>query len=231
MSEIRLINHSRAGDGLYLLRFEAPEQLMDQYSVPGQYAIIRTNPAQERPAFFAVASGPADNYLEFLIKQAPGAAADLAELSEGQTVECESIQGPGFKIDCQKGGPDVHMFSMGSGYAPFRALIRFILASKQEHCNLHLWQAAFRLSAVPLLDELAQYEKDGTIKLHLCLDDQTEPTEHPFFAGQVQEALRQYEDNLKESVLLWIGSHEFNASLKEALASIGVDPDALRTNY
>ncbi|MCB1138279.1 MAG: FAD-dependent oxidoreductase [Leptospiraceae bacterium] len=231
MTRITLQKKSKAGDGLYLLRFSAPESLQGQYKIPGQYAIVRTDANQEKPAFFAVASAPTEDYLEFLIKEAPGSAAEMVALDEGQEAECESVQGPGFSVSFRKGQPDIHMFSMGSGFAPFRALIKFIEGADSEHCNLHLWQAAFRLSAVPLLDEILEWEKKGAITLHLCLDEQQSGGEIPFFTGQVPDALEQYEDNLKESRLLWIGSHEFSESLKATVAKLGIDPDLLMTNY
>lgn len=230
MNDLKLTGHDLVGDGLYLLRFECPPSLLQQYSTPGQYAIIRTSPEQERPAFFAIASSPSDTYVELLIKQSPGSAEHLIGMKKEQTVECQAIQGPGFSLDCSASSPDIHMFSMGSGYAPFRALIRSI-AERKERCKLHLWQAAFRLSSVPLLDEMVAFEKDGLISLHLCLDEQTEDTALPFFSGQVQQALENFGEDLKDSRLLWIGSHTFVESLKAALQSIGVDPDRLVTNY
>ncbi|MBR31169.1 MAG: hypothetical protein CMN77_07625 [Spirochaetaceae bacterium] len=230
MTDLSLSEKSRAADGLYLLRFEGDQGLLDQFKTPGQYAIIHTSPEQERPAFFALASSPDDPYLEFIIKQAPGAAGDMLELTPGQTVECRSIQGPGFPLSCESGEPDIHMFSMGSGFAPFRSLIRKVAAG-ESRCKMHLWQAAFKLSAVPLLHEIAQLERDGIISLHLCLDEQTEKTDQVFFAGQVQQALESYEEDLKDSQLLWIGSHEFGESLKRALNHIGVDANRLITNY
>ncbi len=230
MSDISLLQKEQAADGLHLLRFEAEAPLLDQFSIPGQYAIIRTSPEQERPAFFALASSPADPYLEFIIKESPGPAGDMLELNPGQSIECSSIQGPGFNISCQSTDPDIHMFSMGSGLAPFRALIRKV-AAQESRCKLHLWQAAFRLSAVPLMAELEQFQSDGILTLHLCLDDEQGKTNQPFFAGQVQQALEAYEEDMKDSRLLWIGSHEFGESLKLALNHLGINTDRLVTNY
>lgn len=217
-----------AADGLYLLRFEAPETLMDDYTIPGQYAVVHTSPEMQNPAFFAVASSPSDGFLELLIKEAPGAAADLISLKEGEEVECQSIQGPGFPVS-DDDTREIHMFSMGSGYAPFRALIRFVESTGLE-CKLHLWQAAFRLSAVPLLGEMLHWEKQGLLKLHLCLDEQQDSTDVPFFSGQVPMAMAQYKD-FSGRRLLWIGSHEFGASLKKAMEELNLDPNQLETNF
>jgi NAD(P)H-flavin reductase len=227
---LELIEKRKAGDALHLLRFSAPPFLLEAFTMPGQYAILEPIP-EEKPGFFAIASAPQDPYLEFLIKEAAGPANAIIQMSTGDSLICKSIEGKGFPLSLAPEESPIHMFSMGSGYAPFRALIRSAMARSESHCQLHLWQAAFRITSVPLLDELVELERKGVITLHLCLDDQQDATDHPYFAGQIDNAIGPHIDSIKNSRMLWIGSRPFGEALSVALERYGIDIGALASNY
>ncbi|MCB1303214.1 MAG: FAD-dependent oxidoreductase [Leptospiraceae bacterium] len=221
---LELTEKRDAGENLSILRFQP---FVQDFQIPGQFAVLKQSDFD--PGYFALASSPQDPYLEFLIKSSEGLARSVVSMQPGQTLTCESIQGKGFSLDAGPATTPIHMFAMGAGLAPFRSLIRSVIANG-EHCELHLWQAAFHLPSVPLLDELLELNKQGAITLHLCLDDQKEPTDIAYFAGQVHRAIESHGD-WGDSRLLWIGSSEFGKALGQSLSNAGIRPEQLLTNF
>src|ERR1041384_6175688 len=68
--------------------------------VPGQVAVLR---AGDEQAYFAFASAPEDEELEFLVKRGGGAGGRVYEMKEGDRVELVDIVGHGFPLREQKG--------------------------------------------------------------------------------------------------------------------------------
>src|SRR4051812_24996014 len=68
---------------------------------PGQVALLRAG--DERPAYFAFASAPEDEEIEFLIKRGGGAGGLIYEMAEGELVELTGIVGSGFALHEHQG--------------------------------------------------------------------------------------------------------------------------------
>src|SRR3712207_529056 len=69
---------------------------------PGQVAVLKVG--EEPPSYFAIASAPEDDELEFLIKRSgTGPGRLVYEMNVGDRVELRSIVGHGFDMAAQKG--------------------------------------------------------------------------------------------------------------------------------
>jgi len=95
--------------------------------MPGQVAILRVE--GEEPAYFAFAGAPDDRDLEVLVKQKVGASSVIYEMCVGDKIELVGIAGHGFKIDDTK-GRDLVFVAMGTGVAPLRSALRYVLKRK-----------------------------------------------------------------------------------------------------
>ncbi|HZB43635.1 MAG TPA: hypothetical protein VE360_00255, partial [Pyrinomonadaceae bacterium] len=92
---------------------------------PGQVAVLRVR--GERPAYFAFASAPEDEELEFLVKRTDDPASRaFYGLSEGGRVELLEVAGHGFDLGALR-GRDLVFVAMGTGVAPLRSALRSAL--------------------------------------------------------------------------------------------------------
>src|ERR1044072_8312907 len=96
---------------------------------PGQGAILRVE--GEEPAYFAFASAPDDRDLEVLVKQKMGTSSVIYDMCVGDQIELVGIAGHGFKLDDMK-GRDLVFVAMGTGVAPLRSALRYVLKRKKD---------------------------------------------------------------------------------------------------
>jgi sulfhydrogenase subunit gamma (sulfur reductase) len=109
-----------------------PEGMSEQHGVwfvPGQVAVLSV--ANEDPAYFAFASAPEDRELEELVKRKVGASNLLFEMQPGEKIKLLEVAGHGFDLDAQKGN-DLVFVAMGTGVAPLRSALRYVLNRKKE---------------------------------------------------------------------------------------------------
>lgn len=118
--------------------------LVDSYTNPGQYLLIRVPSAGEelKPAFMAIASPPgAGPRFEFLVKTVPGTTAErLCALRLGDVVELGAVMGKGFALD-RITPPDVAqtvlIFATGTGIRSFSSLVSLLNTSVLLICTSH----------------------------------------------------------------------------------------------
>src|SRR5689334_6833964 len=92
--------------------------------IPGQVAVLRVG--EEQPAYFAFASAPMDRELEILVKRTIGASVALFDMKEGDHVELIDVAGHGFDLERLQ-DRDLVFVAMGTGVAPLRSALRYVL--------------------------------------------------------------------------------------------------------
>ncbi len=202
------------------LVFEAPAHLRETYRVPGQFLDIQ---AAGGRGYFALASAPSDPQMELLIKEQGGLTAVLCEMPVGGELDVGEARGLGFDLS-DVDGASLHLFSMGSGIAPLRALIRSILSGHFRPNSTHLWQGAFSKSYLPYPDEFPEWERQG-ISVEYCFDQ-----EGPAPAT-VPDLLAARAPDLSQALCFWIGSPAFGESVIRVARSLGAPPERVRTNF
>jgi ferredoxin-NADP reductase len=106
-----------------------PEGAQDCHDIPftpGQVALLEVEGAGR--AYFAIASAPEDDELEFLVKLSNDPAGRaLYEARPGASVRLAEIAGHGFDLKAQE-GRDLVFVAMGTGVAPLRSALRAVLS-------------------------------------------------------------------------------------------------------
>ena len=208
------------------LRPDDRETLHDVAFIPGQVALLRVN--EEEPAYFAFASSPEDRELEFLVKKTVGASRILFDMKEGDHVELLDVAGHGFDLDKQL-QRDLVFVAMGTGVAPLRSALRYVLNRKQEFGQLVVLYGARTPDHFCFRDETAQWQSAG-VELRQVV---SQPDGHDWSGptGYVQSLLDHVLPDLKSPVALVCGSREMIEQTRDRLQQMGFAPEAILTNY
>ncbi|HEY9284066.1 MAG TPA: hypothetical protein VIP46_11490 [Pyrinomonadaceae bacterium] len=195
---------------------------------PGQVALLRVG--EGRPSYFAFASAPEDEQLEFLVKQsgASGASPALYELAEGDRVELVEVVGRGFPLD-EHEGRDLVFVAMGTGVAPLRSALRHALARSERFGQLVVLYGARRPADFCYSDEVAQWKAAG-VELRQVVS-QPDGYEWAGQTGYVQSLLDNVLPTLSAPLALVCGSREMIEHTRDRLQEMGLPPESILTNY
>jgi sulfhydrogenase subunit gamma (sulfur reductase) len=193
--------------------------------VPGQVAVLR---AGDEQAYFAFASAPEDEELEFLVKRGGGAGGTIYEMQEGDRVELVSIIGHGFRLREQK-GKDLVFVAMGTGVAPLRSALRCAISHAGEFGQMVVLYGARTPEDFCYGDEVEEWEARG-VELRRVI---SRPDGHDWSGptGYVQSLLDHVLPDLASPVALICGSREMIGQTRERLQQMGFAPDEILTNY
>lgn len=193
--------------------------------VPGQVAVLRAGGEQ---AYFAFASAPEDDELEFLVKCGGGAGGAIYELKEGGRVELLDIVGHGFPLREQK-GKDLVFVAMGTGVAPLRSALRCAIRHADEFGELVVLYGARTPDHFCYGDEAEEWEAGG-VELRRVI---SRPDGHDWSGptGYVQSLLDHVLPDLSSPVALICGSREMIGQTRERLEQMGFAPGEILTNY
>jgi sulfhydrogenase subunit gamma (sulfur reductase) len=194
--------------------------------VPGQVAVLRVMTGEQ--AYFAIASAPEDGELEFLVKRGAGASGAIYEMKEGDSVELASIVGHGFALREQR-GRDLVFVAMGTGVAPLRSALRYILKHKEEFGQLVVLYGARTPDYFCYSDEAEEWE-DAGVELRRVI---SRPDGHDWSGptGYVQSLLDHVLSDLTSPIALVCGSFEMIKQTRARLQQMGFTPEAILTNY
>jgi sulfhydrogenase subunit gamma (sulfur reductase) len=194
--------------------------------VPGQVAVLRV-PGEE-PAYFAFASAPDDSELQVLVKQKAGASNVIYDMKPGDTIALTGIAGHGFPLDQQK-HRDLVFVAMGTGVAPLRSALRYVLKRKYEFGQLVVLYGARTPDDFCYRDETDSWE-DAGVELRQVI---SRPGGHDWSGptGYVQSLLDHVLPNLQSPVALICGSLEMIEQTRERLLKMGFKPEEILTNY
>jgi sulfhydrogenase subunit gamma (sulfur reductase) len=193
--------------------------------VPGQVAVLRAGGGQ---AYFAFASAPEDEELEFLVKRGVGTGGRIFEMKEGDRVELVNIVGHGFPLREQK-GKDLVFVAMGTGVAPLRSALRCALKHADEFGQLVVLYGARTPEDFCYGDEVEEWEAGG-VELRRVI---SRPDGHDWSGptGYVQSLLDHVLPDLASPVALICGSREMIGQTRERLQQMGFAPEEILTNY
>ncbi|HEV7859598.1 MAG TPA: hypothetical protein VGO91_13345 [Pyrinomonadaceae bacterium] len=195
--------------------------------LPGQVAVLRAG--DDGPtAYFAFASAPEDDEIEFLVKRASGASASIYEMKEGDSVELLEIVGHGFALDEQH-GRDLVFVAMGTGVAPLRSALRHVLTRPDDFGQLVVLYGARTPDDFCYRDETEIWEAAG-VELRQVI---SRPDGHDWYGptGYVQSLLDHVLPDLSSPVALVCGSREMIQQTRDRLQQMGFSPETILTNY
>ena len=193
---------------------------------PGQVAILRVE--GEEPAYFAFAGAPDDQDLEVLVKKKIGASSVIYDMGVGERIELVGIAGHGFKID-EMNGRDLVFVAMGTGVAPLRSALRYVLKRKAEFGQLVVLYGARTPDDFCYRDEVEEWAAAG-VELRQVI---SRPDGHDWSGptGYVQSLLDNVLPDLEVPAALICGSREMIEQTRERLAKMGFQPEDILTNY
>lgn len=193
--------------------------------VAGQVAILRIDDEQ---GYFAFASAPDDPELEILVKQKIGASKVLFDMKKGETVELVGIVGHGFPLAEHK-HHDLIFVAMGTGVAPLRSALRYVLKRKQEFGQLVVLYGAQTPDDFCYRDEIDHWASEG-VEMRQVI---SRPDGHDWSGptGYVQSLLDHVLPSLVSPAALICGSMQMIDETREALANMGFKAEEILTNY
>src|SRR4051812_2697137 len=194
--------------------------------VPGQVAVLRVATGEQ--AYFAIASAPEDSELEFLVKCGAGASGAIYEMRDGDRVELADIVGHGFALS-EHANRDLVFVAMGTGVAPLRSALRYVLKHKEEFGQLVVLYGARTPDYFCYSDEAEEWEAAG-VELRRVI---SRPDGHDWSGptGYVQSLLDHVLPDLASPVALICGSREMIEQTRGRLQQMGFTPATILTNY
>ncbi|HEV2800211.1 MAG TPA: hypothetical protein VGW12_06930 [Pyrinomonadaceae bacterium] len=197
--------------------------------LPGQVAALRAGGTDERSFYYAFASAPEEEELEFLVKRAGGDGGQaLYELRAGDTVELTAVVGHGFPLDAHK-GKDLILIAMGTGVAPLRSTLRHALTRADDFGQLVVLYGARTPDDFCYRDETETWKAAG-VELRQVVS-KPDGYEWAGSTGYVQSLLDHVLPNLTEPVALVCGSPEMITHTRDRLQEMGLAPESILTNY
>ncbi|HYP52376.1 MAG TPA: hypothetical protein VEQ42_02485 [Pyrinomonadaceae bacterium] len=194
---------------------------------PGQVAVLKVS--DERPSYFALASAPEDDELEFLIKHsASGPGRLVYEMRAGDRVELRQIVGRGFDLGALR-GRDLVFVAMGTGVAPLRSALRTALRHAPEYGRMFVLYGARTPDDFCYRDEIEEWKSAGVEMRQVV--SRPDGFEWSGPTGYVQSLLDHVLPELSNPAALVCGSREMIEQTRERLARMGFAPEDILTNY
>ena len=193
---------------------------------PGQVAILKVDNGEQ--GYFAFASAPDDDELEVLVKQKIGASKVIFEMLPGETIELVGIAGHGFALS-EHNHRDLVFVAMGTGVAPLRSALRYVLKRKEAYGQLVVLYGARTPEDFCYGDEVDTWAAAG-VELKQVI---SRPDGHDWSGptGYVQSLLDNVLPNLASPVALICGSLQMIDETRERLGKMGFKPEEILTNY
>jgi len=203
------------------IRFSTPEDFSHN---PGQFiSMLLEHEGREVRKPYSIASAPAPGYVELCVKLVEGGlgSTHLHNLSVGDEVNFIGPMGI-FKVrDKEK---PITFICTGTGIAPFRAMIPFLL--KEGHSNVRLFMGFRFEEEILYVDEFAQMAKehDG-FDFHYCVS-----RPHGDYSGEVGRVQALVENHSKgyEGDFYLCGLFDMIKETGAFLRSHGVERSCIR---
>ncbi len=194
---------------------------------PGQVAVLRIG--DEPPAYFAFASAPEDDELEFLVKRTGDPASrKFYGLKEGERVELLDVVGHGFDLAALR-GRDLVFVAMGTGVAPLRSALRSALSRADDFGQIFVLYGTRTPDDFCYTDETDLWRAAG-VELRQVVS-RPHGYEWAGQTGYVQSLLDHVLPHLSTPVALVCGSRGMIAQTRERLQEMGFEPERILTNY
>ena len=194
---------------------------------PGQVALLCVR--GERPAYFAFASAPEDEELEFLVKRTGDPACrKFYGLAEGGRVELLEVFGHGFDLGALR-GRDLVFVAMGTGVAPLRSALRSALRRPDDFGQIVVLYGARTPDDFCYRGETDSWKAAG-VELRQVVS-RPDGYEWAGQTGYVQSLLDNVLPNLSDPVALVCGSREMIEQTRDRLHEMGFASEDILTNY
>ncbi len=207
---------------------EGAEDCHDLEYTPGQVAVLRREGMEGR-AYFAIASAPEDDELEFLVKLSNDPVSQsLYEMQPGDRVELLEVTGHGFDLAAQE-GRDLVFVAMGTGVAPLRSALRSVLPRAERFGQVVVLYGARTPEDFCYRDETEAWRAAG-VELRQVIS-RPDGYEWSGQTGYVQSLLDNVLPTLSDPVALVCGSREMIEQTRDRLHEMGFAPERILTNY
>jgi NAD(P)H-flavin reductase len=207
-----------------------PEGASDCHDIsftPGQVALLEVEGAGR--AYFAIASAPDDDELEFLVKLSNDSACKAVyELKPGARVHLAEIAGHGFDLKEQE-GRDLVFVAMGTGVAPLRSALRTVLPRAEKYGQIVVLYGVRTPEDFCYQDEVDSWRAAG-VELRQVIS-RPDGYEWAGSTGYVQSLLDNVLPELSDPVALVCGSREMIEQTRDRLHEMGFEPEKILTNY
>jgi NAD(P)H-flavin reductase len=149
-------------------------------------------------------------------------------MKPGDSVELLAVAGHGFSLD-EHPGKDLVFVAMGTGVAPLRSALRYVLQRQEDFGQLVVLYGARTPDDFCYHDETEAWEKAG-VELRQVI---SRPDGHDWSGptGYVQSLLDHVLPHLKSPIALICGSQEMIEQTRDRLAQMGFARDEILTNY
>jgi NAD(P)H-flavin reductase len=194
--------------------------------IPGQVAVLSVEGAGE--SYFAIASSPDDNDIDFLVKDGKGVAAALFRANKGDIIKGKGPTGKGFPVD-KYAGRDFVIAAVGSAISPMRSVIRYICERRSKFGKVILVYGVRFSNEFPFLDEMRNWEKAG-INVTLTVS-RPEGTNWKGKVGHVYLHFAEVLKQLNKPIALICGMRAMQDQSRAELVKLGVVPEEILTNY
>jgi len=206
---------------------EGAEDIHDLKFEPGQVALLEVGGAGR--AYFAIASAPEDDELEFLVKLSDEPASRAVyEMRPGDRVGLVELAGHGFDLEALK-GRDLVFVAMGTGVAPLRSALRSVLRRADDFGQVIVLYGVRTPEDFCYRDEIEAWRAAG-VELRQVV---SRPGGYEWAGsiGYVQSLLDNVLPMLSDPVALVCGSPEMIAQTRDRLHEMGFEPERILTNY
>lgn len=204
-----------------------PDGFGEAYERPGQFCKIRVGGDE---GIFAMYSAPGEPGARFLVRVGNpigGEAADaLAALPDGAPIEMTLPAGEGFALE-QARGRDLFFIATGTGIAPVRAALEWVLLRRGEYGAISLDHGLRSAAHLAIGDDLARWRDAGVdVRVHFSTPDVAGDVR----GTTVQDALRERGPDLRNAAVVAVGQPEMLESLLEEVVYLGGDPELFLKN-
>jgi NAD(P)H-flavin reductase len=207
-----------------------PEGAKDCHEMPftpGQVALLEVG--GEGRAYFAIASAPEDDELEFLVKLSNDPACRaLYAMRPGDSVRLVKIAGHGFDLTALE-GRDLVFVAMGTGVAPLRSALRSVLPRAEKFGQVVVLYGVRTPEDFCYRDETEAWRAAG-VELRQVIS-RPDGYEWSGQTGYVQSLLDNVLPNLSDPVALVCGSREMIEQTRDRLHEMGFETGRILTNY
>ena len=206
---------------------EGAEDCHELAFAPGQIAVLEVE--GKGRAYFAIASAPEDEELEFLVKLSRDPASRaIYELRPGDRVRLAEIAGHGFDL-ASLAGRDLVFVAMGTGVAPLRSALRSVLRRRARFGRIFVLYGARTPDHFCYRDETDSWKAAG-VELRQVVS-RPDGYEWAGPTGYVQSLLDHVLPGLADPFALVCGSREMIEQTRARLREMGFEPERILTNY
>lgn len=204
-----------------------PDGFAEAYERPGQFCKIKVGGVE---GIFAMYSAPGEPGARFLVRVGNpegGEAADaLAALPDGSLIEMTLPAGEGFPLELAR-GRDLVFIATGTGIAPVRAAIEWVLMRREDYGALSLDHGLRSDEHLAIAEDIARWREAGIeVRVHL-----SSPGNDGAITGTtVQRALRDRCPDLSRAAVVAVGQPEMLESLLEEVVLCGGSPELFLKN-